>query len=185
MLLGVAFIAIFAMYLPQTLTPNFLKVERGLSLSQIGMIGSIGSIGTVTLNLVLGQINARIGFFVAQVCVGLFAVLLWRGSGLTAFGLAYMLMGGYRAARMMIFAQVRPLIHPAQMGMAYGLVETFNSLATILAPLLAGWLYTRQPESMYMAAAILIFGSILVGMRLAPQATREAPLVELPQPLER
>jgi MFS family permease len=169
-ILCLAFTSVFAMYLPQTLTPNFLQVERNLSLSQVGLIGSIGSLGTVFLNLVLGQINSRFGFFLAQISVGLFALLLWRGNSLAWYGLGYFLLGGYRAARIMIFAQVRPLIHQAQMGLAYGLTDTVNSLAVILAPLLAGWLYTQDPLYVYKVSIVLISISILIGLRFAPKS---------------
>jgi len=169
MMVGLAFTSVFVMYLPQPLTPNFLQDQRGLNLTQVGLLGSLGSIGTVVINLLLGVINSRLGFFLAQLCVAFFAFILWRANSLGWFALGYMLLGGYRAARMMIFSQVRPLIHEAQMGLAYGLTDTFNSLAIILSPLLAGWLYTRDPASVYLAAVGLILVSILIGLRFAPQ----------------
>lgn len=167
-MVGLAFTSVFVMYLAQPFTPNFLESQKGLSLSQIGLLGSLGSIGTVVINLLLGLINSRLGFFIAQLCVASFAFLLWRGNSLGWFALGYMLLGGYRAARMMIFSQVRPLIHEAQMGLAYGLTDTFNSLAIILSPLLAGWLYTRDPASVYLAAVGMILVSILIGLKFAP-----------------
>jgi len=169
-ILSLAFTSVFVMYLPQPLTPNFLEVERSLSLSQIGLIGSAGSIGSVVMNLLLGQISPRLGFILAQIFVGLFAVLLWRGNSMYWYGLGYFLLGGYRAGRMMIFAQVSQFIHQAQMGLAYGLTETINSFAIILAPLLAGWLYTRNPVSVYMVAVGLICVSIVIGLLFAPRS---------------
>jgi MFS family permease len=176
-LLTLAFTSVFVMYLPQPLTPNFLEVEQGLTLSQIGLIGSVGSIGSVVMNLFLGQLNSRLGFFLAQVFVGLFAVLLWRGNGVYWYAIGYFLLGGYRAARMMIFAQVRPFIHQAQMGLAYGLTDTVNSFAIILAPLAAGWLYTRNPISVYIFALGLSFVSILVSLVFAPNSNPQAGIV--------
>jgi len=178
--LGVGFISMFVMYLPQPLTPNFLQIERELTMGMVGLIGSIGGIGTVLLNLMLGQLNARLGFFLAQAAVGLFAFFLWRGHNLLWYGMGYFLLGGFRAARMMVFAQVRPLIHQAQMGLAYGLTDAVNSLATILAPLLAGFLYTRDPISVYPVAILLIILSILIGIRFAPRQVSEPPLVTIP-----
>jgi len=168
-ILSLAFTSVFVMYLPQPLTPNFLEVDRGLSLSQIGVIGSVGSIGSVVMNLLLGQLSPRLGFILAQVFVGLFAVLLWRGNSMYWYGLGYFLLGGYRTGRMMIFAQVSHLIHQAQMGLAYGLTETINAFAIILAPLLAGWLYTRNPLSVYMVAIGLIGVSIVITLLFAPR----------------
>jgi len=147
--LGIAFLTMFVMYLPQPLTPNFLQDVRHLSLESIGLLGSAGSLGNAVLNLILGQFAARTGFLLAQVCVGLFSLLIWKGTGVPWYALGYFVMGGFRASRSLIYAQVRPLIHSAQMGLAYGVAETFNSLAVVLAPLLAGIIYTRNPIQVF------------------------------------
>jgi MFS family permease len=159
--LGIIFLVIFVMYLPQPLTPRFLQNERGLSLENIGLLGSIGSLGNSLLALVLGQIGARSGFLLAQVSVAAFSLLLWKGTGLGWYGLGYFLLGGFRSARSLIDAQIRPLIHPAQMGLAYGVAETISSLAVMLAPLLAGVLYTQEPGRVYWVSAGLI-GMIVI-----------------------
>ena len=52
--LGIIFLAMFVMYLPQPLTPRFLQNERGLSLESIGLLGSIGNLGNTLLALALG-----------------------------------------------------------------------------------------------------------------------------------
>ena len=109
--LGVIFFVAFATYLPQPLSPNFLQNERGISLSQMGVIGSFGSLGNVALNLALGQLNARMGFVLGQICVALFALSLWKGTGQPWYMLGYFLLGGFRVARMLAMAQVRLLIH--------------------------------------------------------------------------
>lgn len=183
-ILSLAFTSVFVMYLPQPLTPNFLEMERGLSLSQVGLIGSVGSIGSVVMNLLMGQISPRLGFILAQITVGLFAVLLWRGNSMYLYGLSYFLLGGYRAARMMIFAQVSHFVHQAQMGLAYGLTETVNALAIILAPLLAGWLYTRDPVSVYLVAIGLIGISILISLLFTPRIDSNPPIEIVHRTLE-
>jgi MFS family permease len=173
--LGVVFLVNFVMFLPQPLTPNFLQNERGISLSQMGMVGSVGSLGNVVLNLALGQLNARFGFLLAQVVVGIGVVSLWRGIGLPWYALGYFLLGGYRAARMLVFAQIRWLIHQAQMGLAYGISETFSALATILAPLLAGYLYERNPASIYTLDLLLIGVVLIISLIFAPHETQPTP----------
>jgi MFS family permease len=169
--LAITFVTMFVMYLPQPLTPKFLQNERGLSLSVIGWIGSAGSLGNALLNLLLGQFSARLGFLLAQAAVALFALLLWKGDNAIWYAVGYFLMGGFRAARMLIFAQVRPLIHQAQMGLAYGITETVNSLTSILAPLLAGYLYTQDPVSVYPVSLAFIVIAILVSLLFAPRDT--------------
>ncbi len=174
-LVGIVFVAMFVMYLPQPLTPNFLQNERGLSKLSIGLLGSAGSLGNAMLNLILGQLSARTGFLVAQVSTAFFSLILWKGMGVPWYALGYFLLGGYRAARSFIYAQVRPLVHPAQMGLAYGVAETFNSLSMTLAPLLAGVLYTYAPVVVYPVSLGLLGAAFLVTLAFAPHPPVEEP----------
>jgi len=160
----VSFIAMFSMFLPQTLTPNFLQNEHGVSLFWLGRLGSIGSLGNAVFNLVIGQMNIGLGFILSQISVCLFAGMLWQGNHLFWYGLGFFLLGGYRSARMLAFAHVRSLIHQSQMGLAYGVAETFNSLAILLAPSLAGFLYEGAPASIYPISLGLMAFSILVSL---------------------
>jgi DHA1 family multidrug resistance protein-like MFS transporter len=182
-LVGIVFVAMFVMYLPQPLTPKFLQNERGLSLGSIGLLGSVGSLGNAALNLILGQVGARTGFLLAQVSVAFFSLLLWKGMGVPWYALGYFLLGGYRASRSFIYAQARPLVHPAQMGLAYGVAETFNSLSMTLAPLLAGILYTHSPVVVYPISLGLVGLAILLTIAFAPRLPIEEPAA-LSQSLE-
>ncbi len=148
--LALSFFVMFAMYLPQPLTPNFLQAEKGLLLSRIGLLGTFGALGNALLSFGLGSLlSARQGFVVGQILAAVFSLLIWRGSGLPAFALAFFLLGGYRAARSLAIAQVRSLVHSSQMGIAYGVTETVNAMPIILAPPLAGYLYTQDPAVVY------------------------------------
>jgi predicted MFS family arabinose efflux permease len=178
--MGVIFMMVFAMYLPQPLTPNFLQNERGISLASLGWIGTAGSIGNVLFNLVLGQFSARAGLLAGQIAVMLFAFILWRGEILPWYAFGYFLMGGFRAARMLIFAEVRLLVHRAQMGLAYGITETVNAFAAILAPLLAGYLYDYvSPALMYPVSIGLIGFAILVFLFSAPRESEPAEVLAI------
>lgn len=171
--LGIIFIAMFATYLPQPLSPNFLQNERGLQLNQIGQLGSIASLGVVILSLVIGNFEARLGFIVAQLAVGFFTLLIWRGSNFGVFALAYFFAGGYRVARSLATAQTRFLVDQARMGLAYGITETVSSSAIILSPLLAGYLYEINPILMYLTSIVLIILSILFSARFTPRKAEE------------
>ena len=172
--LGVVFFVMFATYLPQPLSPNFLQNERGISLGRMGLIGSVGSLGNVAFSLVLGQLNTRLGFVLGQICVVLFSLSLWKGTGQAWYMLGYFLLGGFRVARTLTIAQVRLLIHQAQMGLAYGISEAVNSLALILAPLLAGYLYDKDPASVYPLSLLLITIGVIISFVFAPREKRQA-----------
>jgi len=183
-LLGIVFLALFVMYLPQPLTPKFLQNERALSLESIGLLGSVASLGNAVLNLVLGQFAARTGFLLAQISVALFSLLLWKGTSLPWYALGYFLLGGYRSTRSFVYAMARPLVHPAQMGLAYGVAETFNSLSMTLAPLLAGVLYTMEPAMVYPVSLGLLGAAILISIAFIPhpqdgEPTSASPVLEI------
>jgi MFS family permease len=165
------FLATFAMYLPQPLSPNFLQNQRSLGLVQIGQLYSISSIGIVIFNLVLGQINARLGFLIGQVAVGFFALALWRSHGIIWYGMAYFLLGGFRSARTLATAQIRSIVSKSNMGLAFGLAETLTAMALFLAPPLAGFLYDRNPLSIYFLSLVLIAGSVLVSAILSSSSS--------------
>jgi MFS transporter, DHA1 family, multidrug resistance protein len=160
--MSLVFLAAFAMYLPQPLAPNFLQNERGLSLVAIGQLYSISSLGVVLGNLLLGNLEHRLGYLIGQVFVGFFAAILWQQTGMIWFSVAYLFVGGYRTARSLAIAQVQTLVHPANMGLAYGLSETISSSANILVPFVAGLMYDRNPIIMFPASLILIVVSVLV-----------------------
>jgi len=160
--LPIFFLVIFATYLPQPLSPNYLQSQHDLSLASIGRLYSINGIGIVTLNLTLGYLDARLGFLIGQLAVALFSILLWKGNGMLAFATGYFLVGGFRTARLLAVAQVRAMIQSADMGLAFGLMETAGALALILAAPVSGLLYEKDPVAMYIVSAGMIVGTILI-----------------------
>ncbi|MDD5467769.1 MAG: MFS transporter [Anaerolineales bacterium] len=159
---AVFFLASFSMYLPQPLTPNYLQNERGMSLVEIGRLYGFNATGIVLINLFLGSLNASTGFLVGQVAVGIYCLLLWKVTGFPWYALAFSLLGGFRLARNMAIAQIRSFTHQANMGLAYALAETFNAIAIILAPAIAGYLYGVQPMWIFSTSLALIGISILM-----------------------
>jgi MFS family permease len=160
----IVFTAIFAAYLHQPLTPNYLQYERGLSLAAIGELGSLSSLGGALIAIGFGRLNAGAAFLIGQALVAVSALLFWRGSHLGWYSLAYFCIGGYRLVRSMTIAQVRPLVRTAEIGLAYGVIETVNGSAIILAPLAAGFLYDHNPLWMYMASLAGLGVSLLAGI---------------------
>ncbi len=173
--LATVFLVMTVLYLPQPLAPNYLQNERGLSVAEIGQMGSLTGLGVVVLNLTLGHLPAHVGFLLGQGAIGAFAWLIWRGEGLWAVRLGYFLLGGYRTARSLAAAQMRDLVDAAHMGLAYGLIETVGGAGTILAPLIAGWLYEVDPAWMFRLTLIAVALSLPVSLLTAPRPTRAVP----------
>ena len=64
----------------------------------------------------------------------------------------------------MVLAIARTMVNPRQTGLAYGMVETANAIAVVLAPLLAGVFYNDNPISMYIVAILLISATIIINL---------------------
>lgn len=161
--------AIFAMYLSQPLTPNFLKGIRHLTLTETGWVFSAGALGNSLLAFAFSRVKPRYGFLAAQFLVALFAVLIWQGTGMPIFMLGYFLLGGFRAARPMAMAQARELVHTSQMGLTYGTMETVSSAIFIVAPPIAGFIFERDPFLVYPLAVGLIIVSIFISYVFSPR----------------
>ena len=175
--MGVLAFAVFAMYLAQPLTPNFLEGVRGLSLSEAGVIFTAGALGNSIMAILLSRVPPRRGFLIAQTLVVLFSLFIWKGTSLPFYVLGYFLLGGFRAGRPMALAQARELVHDSQMGVSYGIMETINSVIFILTPPLAGVLFERDPMIVYPLSICLIAASIAVSYFFSPRKVSSPPAV--------
>lgn len=177
--LALGFLICFATYLPQPFTSKFLQDVRHLSLGNIGLLGTFGGLGNAVLTFILGQLEARLGFVLGQIAVGLFTLLLWRETGFEWLALGYVLLGGYRATRALFSAQIRPLVHDSQMGLAYGAVETVSSLTLVIAPVLAGFLYEKDPAIIFPIALVAILICAVLSLAYAPRNPAPEPVLEI------
>lgn len=162
--LPIIFLVMLAVTLPQPLAANFLQNQRHLSLSQIGQLGSWCALGSVLLMLIFGHLQAGVALMIGQVGVLLFAFLLWQAGGFLWYGLAYVFLGGYRLCRAMTVALVRPVVREREVGLAFGIVESLNSLAFMVAPILAGFLYDWRPISIFPVSFSTLVLTLLVSV---------------------
>lgn len=161
------FLTLFALYLPQPLTPNFLRDVRGLSSQGIGVLGSIGNLGNALVALTLGSLLPAWGMIIGQLLVAGAAFAFWQGNSVVWYGLGFFLFSGYRLVNMMILAFIRPSIPPQNTGLVFGFVATLNGLAIILAPIVAGLLFDERPPLIYTTAlAALTISLITTGFSL-------------------
>ncbi len=173
-LMGVLAFAMFAMYLAQPLTPNFLEGVRGLSLGEAGVVFTAGALGNSLVAILFSRLPPRRGFLLAQMLVMLFALLIWKGASLPVFALGYFLLGGFRAGGPMIWAQARELVHDSQMGVTYGIMETIRAAVFILTPPLAGLLFEYNPVIVYPLSMGLIAISVIISYVFSPRKVSHA-----------
>jgi MFS family permease len=151
-LLAVVFFTIIAISVPQQLTSLYLQNVHHISIQQIGTMGTIASIGTAIIMFSLGHLRVSTGMLIGQLLLAGFALLMWQGQRVMAYFAGYFFVGGYQLYRSMALAFSRSLVKVGDTGLAYGLVETGNALAVVVAPLAAGFLYNYRPEAVYIAS---------------------------------
>ncbi len=183
-LVALIFLSLFTMILPQPLTPNYLQNQHSFDLQQIGVIGAVGSLGNALIMLSAGHLNATAGFLLGQVLVGLFALSLWRSETPFLLTAGYFFIGGYRLCRSMALAYARSIVKAGEVGLAFGLVETANALASIVAPLAAGFLYDRNPHTVYVVSIISIGVMVVINFFLLNQGRANHPNVPVSRPLK-
>ena len=151
-LLAVVFFTIIAISVPQQLTSLYLQNVHHISIQQIGTMGTIGNIGTAIIVFSLGNLRVSTGMLIGQLLLAGFALLMWQGQSAIAYYVGYFFVSGYQLYRSMALAFSRSLVKVGDTGLAYGLVETGNALAVVVAPLAAGFLYNYRPEAVYIAS---------------------------------
>ena len=171
-LLVMIFFTIFAISTPQQLTSIYLQQVHHLSLQDIGTTGTLAGMGTAVIMFALGNLGAPTGMIVGQLLLCVFSLVMWRGDNALIFYFGYLFVGGYRLYRSMALAYARPLVKAGDVGLAYGLVETGNALAVIIAPLAAGFLYNFKPEAVYIASLAALAVTITVSLILSPKRRR-------------
>jgi MFS family permease len=183
-MLAMILLIMFAVTLPQPLAANFLRNERGLSLSRIGQLGSIGALGSVVLMLVFGHLQAGAALLVGQVGLILFSFMLWRGQGILWYGLGFGFIGGSKLCRAMTVALVRPVVREREIGLAFGIVESLNSLAYVIAPVVAGFLYDWRPVSIFPISLAVLGIAFVLSLRFTRRNGYHRPEASLEGSLE-
>ena len=148
-------LTIFATYLPQPLSPNYLQNQKFLPLTSIGFLFFVNGGGIVTFNLLLGTFAPFAGIITSQLLIVVFCYILINTNTIPTFALAFFVLGSYRAAHTVSVAQLRNYIQPESMGLAYGFAESVFALAMILASFFAGYLYDNDPTAMYSTSILL------------------------------
>jgi MFS family permease len=177
LLLGVSFISIFSGYLAEPLTPNYLQDIHQLSLMDIGKLGSIGSLGNAIISLAFGGSSPFFGIMLGHSFLALFALLIWQGRGMVWFAFAFFMRGGYRIFQAMYLSIGRSILSSNDMGFAYGLMATANSMAIILAPPVAGFLYGISPGLIYPISLTMLAVTFILNFLLSKHYTQKSGLI--------
>jgi MFS family permease len=80
-----------------------------------------------------------------------------------------LLRSGWNLAVSMTLAQVGRMVNLAEIGLAYGVLETMIALAQMLGPLAAGALYAAQPALPFQISLVLSLLALPLVWRFAPR----------------
>ena len=164
------FLVVFAAILPQSLAANFLQNQRGLSLSRIGQLGALGGLGSAGLMLLLGHLPSVTAMLIGgRRGSGFVRRIALAGrrpcSGMARPTCSWVDTG---SSGRLTLALVQPAVRAKEVGLAFGIVEMVNSLAFVVAPVAAGFLYDWRPISIFPVS----FGVLVVTVLLTLGFTR-------------
>ena len=154
-----------ALYLGQPFAPNYLQEVVGLELFWIGFLGSAHALGATVLSVWLGRLSAGAwGFIVGQGLVFLSMLIFLRFQAIPLLMLSFFLRGSFNACRSLGMAQTSRALSSAPSGLAFGMFNTAFNLSYVVAPYLAGWLYTTHPGLPFLVSAAVI--PVMMGFSL-------------------
>lgn len=174
--LGLSFVALSAMQLGIPFAANFMAEAHNLGFDQIGFLASLNALGALVLNMSLGQRLPRRAFMLSQLLFVVSLALILSTGWLPLLSVAFFTRGSWQLARNMASAQVGRVVAEAEIGLAYGLVESTLSLVTVLGPLVAGFLYKAAPVLPFQVSLGLVVLTLPLFWWLAPR--RDAHTVE-------
>ena len=159
--LGLIFFLIFSSYLPIPLTPNFLFNLHNIPLSTLGILGALSSLGYILLAFFGSKAKSEINLIFSVLLMVLFCGLILVGKSILAFAAAYLFASGYRFLRSMVMAYSHQLVHQNHLGIAYGLIESVAGIAITLAPLLAGFIFSKDARFIYITGMFCLVISMI------------------------
>jgi predicted MFS family arabinose efflux permease len=146
-----------ALYLGQPFAPNYLQEVVGLELFWIGFLGSVHALGATVLSLWLGRLSEGVGgFIIGQGLVFVSLLIFLKFKAFPLLVLSFFLRGAFNACRSLAMAQTGKVLSARSAGLAFGIFNTPHNLSTVLAPYLAGWLYTSRPDLPFLISAAMI-----------------------------
>ncbi|MCL8209249.1 MAG: MFS transporter [Actinomycetia bacterium] len=165
---GVAALLTAATGLASPYVVPFWRAFGGWDLGTIGLFGSVGMLAAALTTPLWGRVADRIGYARALAAGLGFAVLGWTGVWIWPRDLAVQVaMAGIRGIGAGIAGipgvAIGRVVHMAEAGRAYGLLNWVTELAGALAPYPGALLYQFQPSApMVVTAAVWLLAAVWV-----------------------
>jgi MFS family permease len=174
----VLLIVFFSLDLGVILIPNYLQDVKGLNLEQIGQLGSLSALGMFIFMLLLGSMRSdrRSSLLLTQMVVAgalLLCIMAPPGAGMLSplLLLGMLLRGADKAAWPITRGRLSRWLQPRVLSLGFGVLDTASQAALTLSPLVAGYLYARDP-----ALPLIVGGAVLSGAMLLTLTLRRVSL---------
>lgn len=125
---------------------KYLQDVYHLNNSRIGLLMSMMALGSFLWNLWLGPRLAWQSFVMAILLTGFSYALLISNAHWIVLVLACFLLGSWEVLRPVSSALITEYTTAGEQGFAFGIVDTLHALATLVAPAIAGIIYTLSPS---------------------------------------
>jgi predicted MFS family arabinose efflux permease len=135
-----------AVFIGYQLLPNYLREVRHYSFSLIGLLFSFMSVGNVILSLLSGRVHPRWNLLAGLGLYWAAVMIIWRGPAPVFTGIGFFLAGSLYVIRTLGLARVSEVVSEQNQGVAFGLVESVQSVALAAAAGIAGQLYGLTPD---------------------------------------
>jgi MFS family permease len=135
---------------------TFLKEQISMSDVQIGVFFSINYAGITFLGIAMGRISDKwrksgaIGFCLLFYCASIIPLLLYQGTS-TLMLFAFPL-GGSAITAQLVYSYVGAVAPKSKRGVWVSIPQTASLLASFIAPLLGGYLYTFSPAYAFLVS---------------------------------
>jgi len=168
-LMGVVFVAMFALWLGIPLAPIYLQERWGARVSEVGLLGSAASLGEVVLALFLGSRPPRRAFIALQ-AAGMVYLLILLSTGQAGWlALGFFFRAGALVSRQFIDAISARVVAPSQLGLAFAISATVSSVAGVVSAASAGHLYAIRAHLPFQLGLLLIPLAIALTYCFAPR----------------
>ncbi len=168
-LMGVVFVAMFALWLGIPLAPIYLQERWGARVAEVGLLGSAASLGEVALALFLGSRPPRKAFIALQ-AVGLVYLLILLSTGQVGWlALGFFFRAGALVSRQFIDAISARVVAHSQLGLAFAISATVSRAAGVASAASAGHLYAIRAHLPFQLGLLLIPLAIVLTQCFAPR----------------
>ncbi len=142
-------LTLFILTIGITFIPNYLKDERGASLSEIGIYAAITAAGGIAMSLTISRtkwLSPARGIALGSAGVGVICLVVVLTGNFWILNVTSLLRGGFVIAWTLFAPVLAQTVPQVIRGRSFALAEFLGGIGFSLAPFVAGRLYDYDPK---------------------------------------